>query len=395
MQITLTQEMRSSLIPARWATFALFLAHGFGFGTWATGIAPLKTMLGLSAGSLAIALLAMSIGGLVAMQPASRLTQMVGGTGRASKLATAGFGLALAIPFLSLNLPALIAACALLGAAGCLMGVAINAHASKIESDWGAPLMSSFHAGFSLGGLLGTGFGALLLTLHMPTHFLLLPASVIVVSLVAIASGWLGLGDTARHENQPMFRFPERSLWGLALILMLSFMSEGAMADWSGIYLTTLGESPARAAAGYAAFSATMVLGRLTGDKIVQRFGRSLVIGIGCALASTGLIIATVFPNLLSVVFGFALVGIGFSNVVPCVFSTAAAKASSPAAGIAEVSTAGFGGFLSGPPLIGAVAAHHGMRAGIGVIALAATLAALIALRLKPSAKTAPQIAVH
>jgi MFS family permease len=243
--------------------------------------------------------------------------------------------------------------------------------------------MSSFHAGFSLGGLLGTGFGSLLLSLHLPTQFMMLPSALIVLSIVAIAAGLVGPGDTSKPEGQPMFRLPEKSIWGLALILTLSFMSEGAMADWSGIYLTTLGENPAKAAAGYAAFSATMVLGRLTGDQIVHRFGRSLVIGVGSALAATGLLLATAFPSFATVIFGFALVGVGFSNVVPCVLSSAAERASNPAAGIAAVSTAGFGGFLSGPPLIGAVAAHHGMRAGIGVIAIAATIAAIASLRLK------------
>ena len=126
-----------------------------------------------------------------------------------------------------------------------------------------------------------------------------------------------------------------------------------------------------------------MVLGRLSGDWVVHRFGRPMVIGAGCAIAAFGLILATALPFFYAIVIGFALVGIGLSNVVPCVFSTAAARASSPAAGIAEVSTAGFGGFLSGPPLIGAVAAHFGMRAGIGVIAAAATLAALVSLGLR------------
>jgi MFS family permease len=125
-------------------------------------------------------------------------------------------------------------------------------------------------------------------------------------------------------------------------------------------------------------------LGRVFGDFIVRRFGRALVIGAGCALAASGLILATLWPQFFVIVGGFALVGAGLANIVPCVFSTAAQRASSPAAGIAEVSSAGFGGFLSGPPLIGAVAARHGMRAGIGVIAVAATLAALISLRLKP-----------
>ncbi len=361
----------------------MFVANGFGFGAWATALAPLKAMLSLTAGSLSLALLAMSLGGIVAMQPASRFTQRVGGTGRATGITSLVLPFALALPLLSPNLYFLIAACALLGGTFCLMDVAMNAHASKIESDWGAAIMSSFHAGFSLGGLLGTGFGALLLTLHMPTPLLLLPAAAVVLVLAAAVMRFLGPGDTAEHENRHIFRLPERAIWGLALILTLCFMSEGAMADWSGIYLTSLGETPARAASGYAAFSATMVLGRIFGDLIVRRFGRPLVIGAGCVLASIGLILATAIPHIVVIVGGFALVGAGLANIVPCVFSTAAQRASSPAAGIAEVSTAGFGGFLSGPPLIGAVAARHGMRAGIGVIAAAATLAALISLRLK------------
>jgi MFS family permease len=367
----------------RWATFALFLANGFGFGAWATSLPPLKAMLSLSAAQLSYALLAMSIGGVIAMQPASRIIQKVGGTGRATRLASFLYAAALALPLLAPNLLMLCAACALVGGSICLMDVAMNAHASKVEVEWGSAIMSSFHAGFSLGGLLGTGFGALMLTLHVPTHFLLVPVAAVVLLILAVATPRLGPGDTAKHAPGPIFRLPERSIALLAVVLTLCFMSEGAMADWSGIYLTSLGETAARAASGYAAFSATMVMGRLVGDFVVRRFGRPLVIGVGCALAAAGLILATALPWFTAVVAGFALVGAGLSNVVPCVFSTAAARASSPAAGIAEVSTAGFGGFLSGPPLIGAVAAKFDMRAGIGVIAAAATLAALVSLRLK------------
>ena len=367
----------------RWATFALFLANGFGFGAWATSLAPLKALLSLSAAQLSYALLAMSIGGVIAMQPASHIIQKVGGTGRATRLASFLYAAALALPLLAPNLLMLCAACALVGGAICLMDVAMNAHASKVEVDWGSAIMSSFHAGFSLGGLLGTGFGALMLTLHVPIQLLLVPVAAVVLLILAVATPHLGPGDTTKHAPGPIFRLPERSIALLAVVLTLCFMSEGAMADWSGIYLTSLGETPARAASGYAAFSATMVMGRLVGDIVVRRFGRPRVIGAGCALAATGLILATALPWFTAVVAGFALVGVGLSNVVPCVFSTAAARASSPAAGIAEVSTAGFGGFLSGPPLIGAVAAKFDMRAGIGVIAAAATLAALVSLRLK------------
>jgi len=377
----------TSLPAARWSTFAVFVANGFGFGAWATAIPSLKAMLSLSAAELSWALLAMSIGGVIAMQPASHIIQKIGGTGRATRYASFVYAAALALPLLAPSLLFLCLACALVGGAICLMDVAMNAHATKVEVQWGSAINSSFHAGFSLGGLAGTGFGALMLILHVPSHFLLLPAAAVVLVVVAIATPRLGPGDTAKHAPGPIFRLPERSIALLAVVLTLCFMSEGAMADWSGIYLTSLGETPARAASGYAAFSATMVMGRLVGDMVVRRFGRPMVIGAGCALAATGLILATALPWFYAVVAGFALVGAGLSNVVPCVFSTAAARASSPAAGIAEVSTAGFGGFLSGPPLIGAVAAKFDMRAGIGVIAAAATLAALVSLRLKATPK--------
>lgn len=372
-----------SLATARWATFAIFVANGFGYGAWATSIPSLKTMLSLSAAELSWALLAMSIGGVIAMQPASRIIQKLGGTGRTTALTGYFYAAVVALPLLAPNLVTLIVACAFVGGSICVMDVAMNAHATRIEADWGSAINSSFHAGFSLGGLLGTGFGAMMLALHVPTHFLMLPVAAIVLATIAVAGRHLGAGDNEKREQGAIFRLPEKSIALLAVVLTLCFMSEGAMADWSGIYLGSIGEAPARAAAGYAAFSATMVIGRLCGDLVVRRLGRPLVIGAGCALAACGLILATVLPHFYAVVVGFAFVGAGLSNVVPCVFSTAAARASSPAAGIAEVSTAGFGGFLTGPPLIGAIAAKYGMRSGIGVIATAATLAALFSLRLK------------
>lgn len=378
------QQRDTSLPAARWATFATFVANGFAFGAWATALPTLKALLSLSAGELSLALLAMPIGGVIAMQFASRLIPALGGTGKATLLIGIVFAFVFALPLLSPNLAVLVVVCAAIGAINCLMDVAMNTHAATVEKAWGAAIMSSFHAGFSLGGLMGTGTGALLLLLHIPAFALLaIPAAAVLV-MVIWSGRFLGPGDTDKHPPQPIFRLPEKSIALLAVVLSLCFLAEGAMADWSAIYLSTLGVSAAGAAAGYAAFSATMVLGRLTGDSFVRRHGRARVIGVGCSMAATGMILATAVPQFFVVVAGFALVGAGLSNVVPCVFSTAAERASSPAAGIAEVSTAGFGGFFGGPPLIGAVAGQFGMRAGIGVIAAAASVATLIALQLKP-----------
>jgi MFS family permease len=376
------------LRPARWATFALFAANGIGFGAWATAIAPMKAALSLTAASLSYALLAAAVSGVVAMQPSGVLIKRLGGTGRTARLAGLGFALSLALLTLAPNLAVLILAAMLMGATSSVMDVAINAHASYVERHWGAAIMSSFHAGFSLGGLLGTGFGALLLSLGTPTPLLLLPVAVVVLLIVLVAAPHLGVGDRHRNSGGVLFRLPEKRLIAPALILLLCFLIEGAMADWSGIYLTTTGQTAARAAAGYGAFSAMMVTGRIFGDVVVRRFGRKLIVGAGTVLAAAGLVLATAVPDFYAIVSGFALVGAGLSNVVPCVFSTAALRASSPAAGIAEVATAGYGGLLAGPPLIGAVAAHWGMRTGIATIMLAALAATAISLRIKPDEKT-------
>ena len=373
----------ATLFSARWATFALFFANGFGFGAWATAIAPLKALLSLSATSLSYALLAMAIGGVIAMQPASIIIERLGGTGRTTRLASIMFTIALSLPTLAPNLFGLILATSLLGAAFSIMDVSMNAHATSIERLWGSAIMSSFHAGWSLGGLAGTGFGAMLLIFGTPTPVLMLPVAAVVLIFVLVAAPHLGPGDIHRTKQSMAFRMPEKRLVGLALIVTFCFLVEGAMADWGGIYLTTIGETPARAAAGYGAFSAMMVAGRVLGDRIVRRFGRHAVISAGAAMAALGLVLATAVPTLIMIVAGFAMVGAGLSNVVPCVFSASAALGSTPAAGIATTSTAGYAGLLAGPPLIGAVAAHWGMRSGMGVIALAATAAVAISLRFR------------
>jgi len=372
-----------ALYSSRWATFATFFANGFGFGAWASAIAPLKQMLSLSAASLSYALLAMAIGGVLGMQPTSWIIQRLGGTGRATRLGGFAFTVALALPLLAPNLIVLILATALLGACVSVMDVSMNAHASYVERQWGSPIMSSLHAGWSLGGFAGTGFGALMLTLRLPTPALMLPAAAVVLAIVLAATPHLGPGEAHRAPSGMFLRLPEKGLVGLAAIVTFCFLIEGAMADWSGIYLTTIGETTARAAAGYAAFSALMVVGRLVGDRIVHRFGRSAVITAGAATAAIGLTLATAVPNIVAVVAGFALVGAGLSNVVPCVFSASAALGSTPAAGIATTSTAGYAGLLAGPPLIGAVAAHFGMRAGMGLVAVAAAVAVAISLKFR------------
>ncbi|MGB8602488.1 MAG: hypothetical protein WCD42_09865, partial [Rhizomicrobium sp.] len=260
-----------------------------------------------------------------------------------------------------------------------LMAVSMNAHAATVERLWGKPIMSSFHAGFSLGGLIGTGFGAATLALGVPTHLLMLPAAATVGVLVLIGCPFLGRGRTQGQQGM-VFQLPDRVLLPFALIALCCFLIEGAMADWGGVYLTTLGVAPAAAAAGYGAFSLAMVIGRFSGDRIVYVVGRSRVVGYGATLAMLGLLATVLLPAFWSIVPGFALVGFGLANVVPVVFSSSAKLGKTAAAGIAAVSTAGYGGMLAGPPLIGAVAAVSTLRIGMAVLAAFALLALAFSL---------------
>ena len=153
------------------------------------------------------------------------------------------------------------------------------------------------------------------------------------------------------------------------------------MIDWDGVYLVSLGVGPAAAPLGYAAFAATMIAGRLAGDRVVARLGRMPTVVAGAALAFAGLALAALWPGLLPAAAGFAAVGAGLSNVVPALFSESAVHASSPARGIAAVATAGYSGLLAGPPLVGAIASLSDLRTAFAVLAAMALAAAGLAVR--------------
>jgi MFS family permease len=152
-------------------------------------------------------------------------------------------------------------------------------------------------------------------------------------------------------------------------------LMEGAMADWCAVYLTTVvGLAPAVAASGYAAFAGSMLVGRLSGDFAVRRFGRTEIIMLGGGLAAAGVSLAVAAPSQFAAIGGFCLIGLGLSNLVPAVFSASAAMASSPALGIAMAATFGYAGLLIGPPLIGSVASFAGLRVSFALL-VAATIA--------------------
>jgi MFS family permease len=376
----------------RLATSLLFFANGFGFGGWSAAIAPMKQALALGNAELGLLLFMLAAGAVAFMPMAGVVGPRLGGTGRTS----AGAGLALGLCFALAGLAPGALTVALIGlaigASNGLMDVTMNAHASGVERRWGSPIMSSFHAAFSVGGLAGAGFGAAVLASGPGWRGLLLGVGAVVLVLVVGASRGLSPGEAQKRTQSP-FGWPPRALAGLALVAFFCFLVEGAMIDWDGVYLVSLGVGPAAATLGYAAFAATMIAGRLAGDRVVARLGRLPTVVAGSALACAGLALAALWPSLAAAAAGFALVGAGLSNVVPALFSESAAHASSPARGIAAVATAGYSGLLAGPPLVGAIASVTGLRLAFGLLSATALLAAALAARAsaRPAAKETTQ----
>lgn len=369
-----------SLRAERAATSAAFFANGLGIGAWAAAIPLFKLGFGLSDGALGIVLLGFAVGALISMPLTGVFAPKVG-TAVATRVMALSYGVALVLPALAPNVPLLVVGSFLFGFANGGMDVSMNSHASGIEKRWGSAIMSSFHAAFSAGGLVGSSLGGYLSRYGAVSVL----GGMAALGLVLIALSWRSL----RHGEGVTLAAPHFTLPGLAAVplcvaAMLCMLTEGAIGDWSAVYLITIaGAARGQAAAGYAAFSAMMVVGRLLGDRIIHALGRPMVVALGAGLAAAGLALITALPQPVPVMAGFALVGLGLSNLVPAVFSAASRLGSSPAVGLAMVATVGYAGFLMGPVVIGAIAQAAGLRFGMGLLVVSACSVILLARSVK------------
>ncbi len=356
----------------RLATSLVFLANGAGIGAWAASIPGVKSGLGLTGTALGFGLLMLAAGAMSAMPLAGWLGARRGGlVGPAGAL----FAAALLLPAAP-GYAALVPALFVLGATNGALDVLMNAHAARVEAARGQAIMSSFHACWSLGGLLGAGGTALAAYFGAEV----LPFAAAAVAAVVGAAAWTGLGDRAPGDGSAGFAWPSRAVAGIGALCFLAFMTEGAVADWSGVFLTGMtGATASGAAAGFAGFSAAMVLGRVFGDMIVRRFGPALVLRAGAGLAMAGFGLAVLWPAAGAA--GFALVGLGVANMAPLLFSAAGRAGTAASTGVAAVATLGYAGLLLGPPMIGVAADLIGLRPALGLLILAAGVLASARLR--------------
>ncbi|MGZ3667154.1 MAG: MFS transporter, partial [Ktedonobacterales bacterium] len=272
-----------------------------------------------------------------------------------------------------------------LGATNGMLDVVMNTHGVAVERLYNRPIFSSLHAAFSGGCLIGAVCGGVFASQHIAPslHF----------CLIAVMAGGIGLSachwllPTARtaHPDASMrraFSVPRLSanMLILGIIAFCDLLGEGSAADWSAVYLQgTLHTSPGLAAGGFAAFSLTMTLGRLTGDYLAHRLGPAPFVRGSSLLAGVGLTLAIAIPNPYIVIAGYALFGAGVACIFPTILSATGRKAKGQeSSAIATVSTLGYTGFLSGPPLIGLLAGWLTLRAALGAVILLMLISALL-----------------
>lgn len=356
----------------------MFLLAGSLFGTWASRIPALVERFRLSEDRLGLLLLCIALGAITAFPFAGRLSDRIGAN-QASRRLAGLYVVALGAVACAPTVWSLGAFLVLFGAALGGLDVAMNAWGAEVEQRHGRPIMSSFHAMFSLGTGLGaaTGYVAVWTGQGVIPHFLLNGAVFGAAALSLALVPWPS--RVSRGQRGKAFALPSGALVLIGLAAFCASVGEGAIADWSAVFLYTVTKaSEAQAALGFAAFSIAMVIMRLAGDWVIQRLGPVTSARLSGLTAALGVVIVVLGPTLPLVLVGFAIMGFGYAVVAPLTFSRAAMEPGmSPGQAIASVATLNYGGMLVGPPLIGFVANALSLPAAfvlLGALSIAITV---------------------
>lgn len=379
-------------VRARIALALIFCINGAVLASWVPHIPAVKQQHAIGDGQLGAILLCMAAGAVCALSVAGRLVARFGSRATTVCAATA-LCVALPLPILSPTVPLLALSLLVLGAANGLLDVSINSQAVLVEQRYGRPIMSSFHGLFGVGGLLGAGVAGAVMWRGGSGAQHVVGTALAALLLVAAARSWL-MSDPLRERSAgPAFARPTGLLVWLGLLAFAALMAEGAVGDWSAVYLHhVLQSTPALAAAGFAAFSSTMAIGRLAGDHIVRRFGTVAVLRASGTLGAGGLLAALLIGEPMAAVAGCALVGLGIANVIPILFSRAGGLPGvAPGRALAAVAAVGYGGFLAGPPLIGVLAELTSLPLALGLVVVGCVLIASFAHVIgRPGLRTTP-----
>lgn len=369
------EQTRKSQPAVQLATRSIFLIAGIGMSSWAPLVPYAKARLDVSDAALGGLLLFLGLGSLIAMPLTGSL---VGKQGCKRVILCSSLIVMLLLPFMAtLATPVTLAiALMLFGAAIGTLDVAMNIQAVEVEKAAERTMMSGFHGFYSVGGIAGAGLVSAMLWLGLSPLQAVLAILLLLLLLLLGSQRWL-LTERMHQENTPLFVVPRGWVLFLGLLCFILFLTEGAVLDWSALLLTQERMMPAaQAGLGYAVFSIAMSIGRLTGDRIVNRFSNRLVLAGGCLCAALGVLLLITINNVTVALLSFLLIGFGAANTVPILFSAAGRQTAMPVnMAISAMTTIGYAGILAGPALIGFVA--HGFSL---VTAFAAIVVLLVAV---------------
>ena len=368
----------------RIAIAAMFILNGALFGIWASRVPAVVEQFSLSHAQLGVLLLAMAAGAVCSFPFAGKSVDRLGAAKITRHVALA-YPITLVILPLAPNSTVLGASLFIFGAAHGAMDVAMNSWGAEVERRFEHRMMSSFHAMFSFGAGIGalSGYIAVQAGAGILAHFLVSSALTSAVTIFLASIPWVS--DTTMRKDGSVFAFPSGPLLLVGMVAFCSSLGEGAMADWSAVYLRdiVLAEE-GTAALGYAAFSISMVVIRLLGDRITTRLGPVSAARLGGCIAAAGILLAILVPSVATALAGFAMLGIGYAVIMPLAFSRAANDPNvPPGRAISSVATLGYGGMLLGPPIIGFLAGVTNLQMAFGLLAVLAGLIVSIAPSLR------------
>jgi len=355
----------------RVAVSVFFFIAGLSFASWTSRIPDIKIKLNLNEAALGSILFALPVGLMASLPVSGYLVTRLGSRRVVISSALSGICMLMLIG-LTTQVWQLVTCLFIYGFCNNMLNISMNTQAVGVEAKYGRSLMASFHGTWSLGGFTGTLLGLLMGSLKIvpPYHFLIILCGVFIA--IAIVYRYLQLNDISHDTGKPIFVKPDSAILKLGIIAFCSMVSEGCMFDWSGVYFQkVIGATSGLVLVGSVSFMGMMAAIRLVGDKLITKFGIKSMLQIsGCVIAA-GLLIAVIFPYMVSAALGFLLVGFGVALIVPMVYGLAGkSKTMAPGVALAAVSSIGFIGFLAGPPLIGFIAQLSSLRVSFSLIAL-------------------------
>ncbi len=383
MQTTVSVPRRSSSVLVQAQLFSLpvvFALFGVIMGSWAGRIPALAAGVNVSHAALSMVLLCGGLGAVISYPISSFL---MGRFGARKTLMISGLALLCVLVSIGMapDVSRLMMAVLMLGITASTFDVAMNSAAARREKESGKSEMSRLHGLACAGGLVGATLGSLMASMKIApaTHFLMLAGPLAVVLWLAV--NLLEADEAGVKVEKKKFALPRGPLVLLGLLGFFGSMAEGSIADWSGLFLKEhFGASDGLAPLALSSFSVMMLMSRMIGDKMKERYGAKRLVTLGALVAAAGLFFAVLAPNAYVALGGFAIAGVGLALVFPFVFSAAGAQG--PAA-LAAVASMAYSGSLMGPPAIGAVAHFVGMQAAIAYVGGLSLVIAFVASRTK------------